>query len=155
MKELNLPEYSFTIVERESKKYILDTLRKKFVRLTPEEWVRQNFIRYLVSEGHYPAGLIAVEVSFTFNRMRRKADILIYNRSGEPVMIVECKSPETDLSEDRISDQVVDYNRVFRVPYLVITNGLTHYAVKITDFEKNEFEFLMYIPLYQDLIENK
>lgn len=155
MKELNLPEYSFTIVERDGRKFILDTLRKRFVRLTPEEWVRQNFIHYLISEGHYPAGLIAVEITFTYNRMRRKADILVYSRRGEPVMIVECKAPGTDISEDRISDQVVDYNRVFRVPYLVITNGISHYAVKITDFERNEFEFLMYIPLYHDITENE
>lgn len=154
MKELNLPGYSFTIIERDGKRFIFDTLRKRYVRLTPEEWVRQNFIRYLISKGNYPAGLIAVEITFTFNRMKRKADILIYSRTGNPVMIVECKAPETDISEDRISDQVVDYNRVFRVPYLVITNGIRHYAVKITDFERNEFEFLMYIPLYEDIMNN-
>lgn len=149
MKQLNLPEYSFRITGKEGEEMILDHIRRKYVRLTPEEWVRQNFIMYLVNEGKYPPGLIAVEVMSGFNNMRKRVDILIHDRSGKPVMIVECKSPEVGLN-DKVFDQIVCYNMGFRVPYLVVTNGIDHYACKI-DLENNKYEFLLVIPLYEDL----
>src|SRR5690606_30232307 len=99
LKQLNLPPYSFTITGKEGSRMILDTLRRKFVRLTPEEWVRQNFVRYLIHEGGYPPGLIGIEVMFRFNNMKKRADILVHNRMGEPVLIVECKSPDINISD--------------------------------------------------------
>ena len=150
MKQLNLPEYSFRIIRKGETDLILDPIRKKYVKLTPEEWVRQNFVQYLVHEGKYPAGLIGIEVMFKLNKLRKRADILVHNRKGEPVMLVECKSDEVRL-DDKVNDQIVEYNMNYRIPYLVITNGMSHYAVKITDYDTHQFEYLLTIPFYEDL----
>lgn len=128
---------------------ILDPVRRKFVKLTPEEWVRQNFIQYLVNAGKYPAGLMKVETMFSLNKLKRRTDILIHNRSGEPVMIVECKEPDVKI-DDKVFDQIVNYNMEFKVPYIVVTNGIDHYACKI-DHQKKTWEFLLTLPLYEDL----
>ena len=129
---------------------IFDPLRKKYVRLNPEEWVRQNFVQYLIQEGKYPPGLIGIEVMFVFNRLRKRADILVHNRKGEPVLIVECKSPDIKL-DDEVFDQIATYNLQFRVPWLVVTNGMTHYACRF-DPVQNKFNDLLAIPLYEDLL---
>ena len=120
------------------------------MKLTPEEWVRQNFIQYLINEGKYPPGLLGIEVPFRLNKLKKRADILIHNRSGEPVMIVECKRPDIIINEG-IFDQIVDYNMEYRVPYLIVTNGMDHYACKI-DHILRKHEFLLVIPLYVDLL---
>lgn len=151
MKQLNLPQYSFKITRNEGNEKILDPVRRKFVKLTPEEWVRQNFIQYLVNEGKYPPGLMGIEVFFGFNKLKRRADILIHNRLGEPVMIVECKAPDVKI-DDKVFDQIVCYNMKFKVPYLVVTNGIINYACKI-NHKENKYEFLLVIPLFTDLIE--
>ena len=150
LKALNLPEYSFRITEEEGKPYIFDPIRKKSVKLTPEEWVRQNFVRYLTDKGGYPPGLIAIEAPAQWNNLRKRVDILIHNRAGTPVMIVECKAPEVKL-DDTVFDQIICYNMGFRVPYIVVTNGLDHFACK-ADFENNRYDFLVVIPLYEDLL---
>jgi virulence-associated protein VagC len=150
LKELNLPQYSFKISGKEGTEMILDPVRRKYVKLTPEEWVRQNFMQYLINEGKYPAGLLGIEVLFRFNRLRRRVDILVHNRAGEPVLIVECKSPDVMLDE-AVFDQIADYNMKFKVPYLVVTNGLHHYACKI-DNQEMKYEYLLAIPLYEDLL---
>lgn len=128
---------------------ILDRIRRKFVRLTPEEWVRQNFISYLVNEGKYPPGLIAVEVMFLINNLKRRADILIHNRLGKPVMIVECKEPGVKV-DDKVFDQIVTYNLGLKVPFIVVTNGLVHYACKLRK-DQPGYEYLNVIPLYEEL----
>jgi len=153
LKELNLPPYSFKITGVPGEEKIFDDIRRRYVRLTPEEWVRQNFIKYLIGEGGYPAGLIGVEVTFTMNRLRKRADILVHNREGRPVMIVECKSYDVVLDES-VFDQIVTYNMRFRVPYMVVTNGMINYACKI-DFENNSWEYLMVIPQYDELIKEQ
>jgi hypothetical protein len=150
LKQLNLPAYSFRITGKEGKEMILDPIRKKFVRLTPEEWVRQNFLQYLIQEGKYPPGLIGIEVMSPFNNLKKRVDILVHNRSGQPVLIVECKEPDVRLN-DKVFDQLVTYNIGFKVPYIVVTNGMDHYACKI-NFEEKNFEFLLVIPLYEDLL---
>jgi hypothetical protein len=149
LKQLNLPEYSFRIRGKEGYETIFDLLRKKYVKLTPEEWVRQNFVQYLIHEGKYPPGLIGIEVMSGFNKLRKRVDILVHNRAGEPVMIVECKAPDVKI-DDTVFDQVVCYNMGFKVPYLVVTNGIDHYACKI-DHEQNKYDFLLVIPLYSDI----
>jgi len=128
---------------------ILDTLRKKFVKLTPEEWVRQNFVQYLIKEGGYPPGLIGIEVMSKYNDLRKRVDILVHNRSGQPVMIVECKAPDIKIN-DVVFDQIATYNMGFMVRYLLVTNGIDHYACRI-DIEQKKYEFLNAIPLYKDL----
>lgn len=120
------------------------------MKLTPEEWVRQNFIQYLINVGKYPPGLLGIEVPFRLNKMKKRADILIHNRSGEPVMIVECKRPEIKII-DKIFDQILDYNMEYKVTYLVVTNGMEHSACKI-DHNLKKHEFLFVIPLYEDLL---
>lgn len=157
MKQLNLPQYSFTITGKEGSRMILDTLRRKFVRLTPEEWVRQNFVRYLIHEGGYPPGLIGIEVMFRFNNMKKRADILVHNRMGEPVLIVECKSPDINISdfyEDKVYDQIGEYNLGLRLPFAIVTNGLVNYAFRF-DPERNQYVHLLEIPVYNDLIAGK
>jgi hypothetical protein len=150
LKELNLPPYSFKIIGEGKSEMIFDSVRKKYVKLTPEEWVRQNFIQYLIQQGHYSQGLISVEIMFSFNSMKRRADILIFNRRAEPVMLVECKAPEVPI-DDKVFDQIVNYNMEFKVPYIVVTNGLVHYVCKINHEDKS-WEFLNVIPLYEDLL---
>jgi hypothetical protein len=150
LKELNLPEFSFKIIEGDTRKEIFDPIRKKYVKLTPEEWVRQNFVQYLIQHGKYPAGLIGIEVMFKLNTLTRRVDILVHNRSGIPVMIVECKKPEENIN-DEVFDQIVCYNMKFKLPYLIVTNGMSHYACKI-DNTNRTYEFLNVIPLYEDII---
>jgi hypothetical protein len=155
LKQLNLPAYSFRIEGKEGSEKIFDSLRRKWVRLTPEEWVRQNFVRYLVNEGGYPPGLIGIEVNFKLGTMRKRVDILVHDRNGNPVMIVECKSPEvriSDFYEDKVYDQVGEYNSGYRVPYAVVTNGMLHYAFMFNS-AKNIYEHMLEIPLYEELIK--
>jgi hypothetical protein len=150
LKQLNLPEYSFRIVEREGVEMILDLFRKKYVKLTPEEWVRQNFAMYLVEEGRYPLGLMGIEMQHSHNKLKRRTDILVHDRYGKPVMIVECKAPEVDLTE-KVFEQISNYNMKFKVPYLVVTNGDHHYACRFSkDFTK--WDYLLVIPLYEEII---
>jgi hypothetical protein len=151
LKQLNLPEYSFRISGEEGSEMIFDAVRKKYVRLTPEEWVRQNFVQYLINDGKYPPGLIGIEVMSPFNNLRKRVDILIHNRAGRPVMIIECKAPEVPV-DDEVFDQAVCYNMGFKVPYLVVTNGIVHYACKI-NYEHKKYDFLLVIPLYKDISE--
>ena len=150
MKELNLPQYSFKITGDEKSEMIFDPVRKKYVKLTDEEWVRQNFLQYLIRQGKYPPGLIRVESMFKINNLKRRTDILLHNRRGEPVMIVECKAPDIPVN-DIVFDQIVCYNMEFKVPYIVVTNGLVHYICKVNHEDKT-WEFLNVIPLFEDLI---
>ena len=129
---------------------ILDPLRRRFVKLTPEEWVRQNFIQYLINEGKYPAGLLGIEVMFRFNKLKRRVDIMVHDRSGQPIMIVECKSTEIEIDEN-VFEQIATYNMKFKVPYLVVTNGMHHYACKM-NHQEMKFEYLLVIPLYEELL---
>jgi hypothetical protein len=152
VKELNLPAYSFKIRRNENgQNIIFDPARKKFVVLTPEEWVRQHFVRYMIDKKGYPEGLIGVEVVFKLNELTRRADILVYNRTGNPVLIVECKAPEIKIN-NKVFDQIVSYNIRFRLDYIIVTNGLDHYACK-TDWEAGTYSFLKEIPDYHSIIE--
>ena len=131
---------------------ILDTIRRKYVRLTPEEWVRQNFVQYLIHEGKYPPGLIGIEVLSRYNKLNKRVDILIHDRAGRPVMIVECKSYDVPLDE-KVFEQIATYNMKFNVPYLVVTNGLHHYACRMNT-ESQKPDYLLVIPLYEELLSS-
>jgi hypothetical protein len=150
LKELNLPQYSFRITGKEGSQMILDPIRRKYVKLTPEEWVRQNFVQYLIDKGKYPPGLLGIEKIFRLFRVKRRIDILVHNRSGKPVMIVECKADDIDLNE-KVFDQIVCYNMQLKVPYIVVTNGIIHMACKLYP-DYTGYEQLNYIPLYEDLL---
>jgi hypothetical protein len=150
METLNLPSYNFNIKLEGQRKLIFDSIRKKYVVLTPEEWVRQNFISYLVETKNYPKGLIAVEKKVDVNRMAQRSDIVLYNNKAIPVMIVECKAASVKITQQTFN-QIARYNMKLRVSYLVVTNGLNHYCCRI-DYEKNSFEFISEIPDYKTLI---
>ncbi len=149
MKQLNLPGYSFRIIEEDGFRKIFDPVRKKFVKLTPEEWVRQNFITFLVRILGYPVGLISVERAFRWNRLSRRTDILVHNRKGAAVMVVECKAPDVKISAE-VFDQVFSYNMKLRVPLLVVTNGISHFACRVTG-ESGKYQFIEKLPSYCEI----
>ena len=122
MIKIHYPEHDFKIRQENSKEFIFDELRKAWVRLTPEEWVRQNFLQYLVQVLQYPASLIAVERELKLGELKKRFDILVYSRQHQPWMMVECKAPDVPLSQD-VLNQVLRYNISVPVPFLVITNG--------------------------------
>mgnify|MGYP006280073503 FL=1 len=150
MRSLNLPTYSFKIKSFDNKKFIFDSFRKKYLQLTPEEWVRQNFAAYLVHEKSYPGGRIVLEKSLKYNKLSKRCDILVYNNEGEPVLIVECKAPEIKIVSSTF-DQIAIYNLNFKVRYLIVTNGLSHYCAMV-DFEERKINFLNEIPVYESLV---
>ncbi|MBK9046035.1 MAG: type I restriction enzyme HsdR N-terminal domain-containing protein [Bacteroidetes bacterium] len=144
MAELNLPSYPFKIRTTGQSKEIFDSLRRKFVLLTPEEWVRQHFVEFLKNELGYPASLIAIEKGFKVNQRSKRADIVIHNRSGMPWMIVECKASHVVLTEEAFY-QAASYHLKLNVSYLIITNGLQHYCCK---FENGTFAFVEGFPTF-------
>ncbi|UCG29027.1 MAG: type I restriction enzyme HsdR N-terminal domain-containing protein [Bacteroidales bacterium] len=149
MEPLNLPTYSFNIKSTGGRNYIFDEIRKKYFLLTPEEWVRQNFVQYLASEKQYPKSLIGIEMHFRLNKLSKRSDIMVFDKRGEPKVIVECKSPNVKISQDTF-DQIARYNMKFRVDYLMVTNGLQHYCCRM-DYSGHSYKFLKEIPFYRDL----
>jgi hypothetical protein len=145
MQQLNLPEYSLKVKNENGKTFVFDPIRKKFVVLTPEEWVRQHFIQYLIQEKNYPASLMAVEKQLMVNSQPRRFDLLIYNRKGLPHAVVEFKAPEVKISQETF-DQVVRYNMTLKVKQIIVSNGMQHFACEI-DYEKNSYSFLKEIPV--------
>lgn len=146
MKALNLPVYTFKFKTVNQKTQIFDDIRKKYVQLTPEEWVRQNFISFLRNEKKYPASLISVEAGLIYNRQRKRTDIVIYSTDGIPYLIVECKAPEVEIKNETF-EQVSRYNMSLNAKFIVVTNGLVHFCLKI-DFKENKYIFLDNIPPY-------
>jgi type I site-specific restriction-modification system R (restriction) subunit len=144
MQELNLPVYEFRIKTQGTKKYIFDLVRKRFVLLTPEEWVRQNFIRYLTEEKKYPESLMAVEKQITLNGKLFRFDLLVYRRNGQPLLIAEFKAPCVKISQETF-DQVVRYNMTLKVERVVVSNGIKHFVCEI-DYEANSYRFLQEVP---------
>jgi len=149
MTVLNLPTYDFRIRELDSKRQIFDAYRKKFVALTPEEWVRQNFARYLVEEKQFPGSLMAIEKGLQVAKRTKRTDIVIYSRSGNPLVIVECKAPEVKITPD-VFDQIVRYNITLNANYLIVTNGLEHFCCQLS-YTDNSYTFLKDIPEYSIL----
>jgi len=144
MQKLNLPEYKFRIKNQLGKQYIFDTVRKKYVLLTPEEWVRQHFMYYLKSEKKYPESLMAVEKQIMVNQKQRRFDLLVYNRNGQPHLIAEFKAPSVKITQETF-DQVVRYNMALRVERIVVSNGIQHFVCEI-DYVKNSYAYLKEIP---------
>jgi len=151
LKPLKLPAYSYRIKETPKGNLIYDPFRRKYVALTPEEWGRQHLLNYLTEVLKYPKGLIQVEAGFRLNSMLRRADILVHDRSGQPVLIVECKAPEVKINQ-AVFDQIINYNFSYGVKYLVVTNGITHFSGRI-DKELHTFVFMDYIPDYETINE--
>lgn len=149
MTALNLPSYNFTFKSSENKRLIFDQLRKKYVVLTPEEWVRQHFVQYLLSEKKYPTSLVAIEKELRMNNLKKRTDILIFNKQGDPQIIVECKAPSVPITQATF-DQIARYNLKLHASFLIVTNGLQHFYCQM-DYKNQKYIFLKDIPNYDTL----
>jgi len=148
MLRLNLPNYDFKMKTEQGSRQIFDPVRKKMVKLDPEEWVRQNLIQFLNKDKNYPISLMAVEKGLTVNKLSKRFDVLCYNNDSKPLLLVECKAPNIKISQAAF-DQISIYNLQFKVPFLLVSNGLEHYCCQL-DYEKNSYSFLSEIPDYQN-----
>jgi type I site-specific restriction endonuclease len=151
MQTLNLPGVALRIRNKREKQEVFDSVRKKFVALTQEEWVRQHFIHYLTDHRNVPRSLITVEASLHYHRLKKRSDIVVYGKDGSPCLIVECKAPEVAVTQ-AVFDQVAMYNMALKVPYLVVTNGMVHFACHI-DHDKGKIVFLKEIPEYEEMLK--
>jgi hypothetical protein len=150
MFDLNLPPASLRIRKQEEKNYVFDRLRKQYVRLTPEEYVRQHFISFLIEYKQYPEGLLSNEVTIELGNVKRRCDTVLYDKLLHPLMIIEYKSPEVPITQ-QVFDQISRYNMNLQVPWLIISNGLQHYCC-LVDKKKGGCSFLKYIPEIGKLI---
>ena len=150
MQQLNFPSYSFRFKNSENKVSIFDEIRKKFIILTPEEWVRQHVVRYLLEEKKYPKSLINVEKVLTVNGLRKRYDIVVFNPNGSIFVLVECKAPEIKTAQATF-DQIARYNMTLKAHYLMVTNGMNHYFCQM-DFENEKYDFLQELPDYEKRI---
>jgi len=149
LSRLNLPPYEYKLRSTDDRAEIFDPVRKLWIALTPEEWVRQHFINYLLTNSKVPPGLIAIEKQIKVNRLARRCDIIIFRQSGNPVLIVECKAPQVNIGKEAL-EQALRYNLALNIDYLVLTNGLVHYCFKL-DYAKQAGNQLNYIPSFKEL----
>jgi len=147
MQKLNFPAYNFRFKSSENKVAIFDRIRKKFIVLTPEEWVRQHTVQYLIEEKNYPESLINVEKLIKVHNTRKRYDIIIFNTDGSIFLIIECKSHSVKITQD-VFDQIARYNLALNATYLMITNGLDHYYCQM-DYHHKKYTFLQDIPDYK------
>jgi hypothetical protein len=147
MQALNLPTYPFKIRKDGKRIQIFDPFRKKYLVLNPEEWVRQHFLNFLVTDKKYPASLIRIETGLKYNQLNKRADILVHDTNGNPYLMVECKAPSVKITQDAF-DQVARYNMVFQVKYLVVTNGIHHFCCEM-DYSSQTYCYLKEIPFFE------
>jgi type I site-specific restriction-modification system R (restriction) subunit len=146
VQNLNFPTYSFRLKNSKNNTHIFDVIRKKFVVLQPEEWVRQHCVQYLIQEKNYPISLINVEKVIVINGLKKRYDIVVFNPDGSLALVVECKAPKVKITQAAF-DQIARYNLALKAPYLMVTNGLNHYFCTMNHDLEN-FEFLETIPNY-------
>lgn len=146
MQELNFPLYKFRLKNSENKLYIFDIIRKKFILLQPEEWVRQNVVRFLIEEKNYPKSLINVEKRLTINGLTKRYDVVVFYPNGQIFLIVECKSPQVEITQ-AVFDQIARYNLSLKADNMMITNGLRHYFCRL-DYENKSYVFLEDLPKF-------
>lgn len=149
MYSLNLPTYAIKISGKGNKAVIFDNLRMKYVSLTPEEWVRQHFVHYLIEHKHYPAGLLANEVELKIGNKKLRCDSILYNKVLEPIMIIEYKAPTIQLNQ-KVFEQITTYNLLLHVDYLIMSNGIQHVCCKM-DYKNEKYLFLKDIPDYDNI----
>jgi len=148
LQQLNFPKFPFRFKNSENKISIFDIVRKKFVVLQPEEWVRQHCVHYLINVKNYPKSLINVEKELKINTLSKRYDIVVFNSNGGIHIIVECKAPKVNINQATF-DQVAQYNLALNANYLMVTNGLNHYYCQM-DFENERYNFLKDIPSYSE-----
>ena len=153
MPELNLPSFDKKVIQKEGKPFIFDIIRRQYVALTPEEWVRQHFVHFLISEKGYPQSLMANEVQLKLNGMSRRCDTVAYDRTLRPRVIVEYKAPTVNITQ-QVFDQICRYNMVLQVDYLIVSNGLAHYCCKV-DNTTHTYTFLKDIPSHEEVVVGK
>ena len=149
MQALNLPKTDLKIITKDGKQQVFDILRRKYVVLTPEEWVRQQFVHYLILHKGYPAECIGNEVSITLNGTKKRCDSVVYGCNAQPTMILEYKSPYVEITQ-RVFEQISRYNIRLRVKWLIVSNGLQHYCCQI-NYENGTHQFVEDIPSYEDI----
>ena len=147
--EINLPSCEIKLRSHDGKREIFDFLRRRYVALTPEEWVRQHFVHFLVEHKGYPKGLLANELELRIGEKRLRCDTLLYNHLLQPQMIIEYKAPEISITQ-HVFDQITVYNMLLRVDYLIVSNGLQHYCCHM-DYDHGTYTFLPDIPRHSDL----
>ncbi|MBV2196700.1 MAG: type I restriction enzyme HsdR N-terminal domain-containing protein [Flavobacterium sp.] len=148
MQKLNFPTYSFRFKNSENKVSIFDEIRKKFILLTPEEWVRQHVVQFLLQDKKYPKSYINVEKLIKINDLSKRYDGVVFQPNGEIFLLIECKAPEVSISQQTF-DQIARYNLVLKAKYLMVTNGLNHYFCQM-DFENEKYVFLRELPEYSN-----
>jgi len=146
LQPLNLPPYPFKISDDGGRLTLFDPIRKKEILITPEEWVRQHFVQFLINQKKYPKALIKLEGRHRLHGMAKRTDIVVYNPAGDKILLVECKAPSVTIDQ-KTFDQVAHYNMVHKVKLLAVTNGLQHYYCRI-DFEEQQYQFLEGLPAY-------
>lgn len=146
---LNLPSFDIRLQRDDEGVKIFDRLRKKFIILTPEEWVRQHFVNYLINHKGFPESLMANEIGITLNGTRRRCDTVVFDKHGSPMVIVEYKASSIVISQSTF-DQIVRYNMVLHARYLIVSNGMNHYCCRI-DYDNMSYDFLKEVPDYADL----
>ena len=149
MEKLNLPTFPANIRHKNDKVEIFDIFRNKFVVLTPEEWVRQHFAHYLVNKKQFPKGLLAIEYALSLELRKKRVDILSFSRQGNPLLIVECKAASVPINQS-VFDQIARYNMSLKVNYLIVTNGIQHYACRL-NYEELSYQFIEEIPSFLDM----
>jgi len=147
MQKLNFPSYSFRFKNNQNKVAVFDDLRKKFIILTPEEWVRQHTVKFLEKEKNYPVSLINVEKQLKIAGLTKRYDVVVFEPKGNTHIIVECKAPKIKITQDTF-DQIARYNLSLKANYLMVTNGIEHYFCQM-DYEKETYIFLTELPEYQ------
>jgi hypothetical protein len=152
MQQLNLPPCPLRLTERDGRQLVFDPLRRRWVALTPEEWVRQHFVGYLIASRGCPAGRVANEVSLAVGKTRKRSDTVVYDALGEPLAIVEYKAPTVEVTQ-AVFDQIVRYNSTLRARYLIVSNGMAHYCCRI-DYERGTYGFLRDIPTYHEMLDD-
>ena len=150
MLELNLPPFDKKITKKDDKAFILDVIRRQYVALTPEEWVRQHFVHFLIQYKGYPQSLMANEVQLKLNGMSRRCDTVVYDRALRPRVIIEYKAPSVSITQ-RVFEQICRYNIVLQVDYLIVSNGLAHYCCKV-DYANRSYTFVEDIPEYSNIV---
>ena len=146
LQPLNLPPHPFKISDNNGQLTLFDEIRKKHIIITPEEWVRQHFVQYLINQKKCPKSLIKLEGGVKLNGMPRRTDIVVFNSAGEKILLVECKAPSIEVNQ-KVFDQVARYNITHRIPLLAVTNGLQHYYCRV-DFDNKKYHFLEQLPEY-------
>lgn len=149
MLALNLPKTELKVISKDGKQQVFDVLRRRFVVLTPEEWVRQQFVHFLIRHKGYPAECIGNEVSITLGATKKRCDTVIYGNHAEPLMVIEYKSPNVEITQ-KVFEQICRYNIKMKVEWLVVSNGLQHYCTRI-DYENGSYQFVEDIPAFTSI----